>query len=121
MTELLQRDNESRRPRIRAALKVIVFVSAFVVLLLASAGRLRTSEGDWAIFTLGLLYALHLARDVRRGRTQVPSRVNLPRYDYVRSADPIGFWILIALQGVFAAAAVLAASADLLGFWNLWR
>jgi hypothetical protein len=74
---------------------------------------------DWAISTLGVFYALHLATDVRRGRTSIQPYRYDPRYDYVRSADPVGFWILIAIQGALAAATIFGYLGDLLGLWHL--
>jgi hypothetical protein len=49
----------------------------------------------------------------------MPGSVRSPRYDYVRSADPIGFWILIAFQAAVAAAFVVIGIAELLGLSTL--
>lgn len=119
---LLRASSESPWWRgIRAPLKATVFIGALVVGVLAQAGRVSKGEGDWAFFALVFLFGVHLVHDVRRGRTQIPSRGgDDPRYDYVRSADPIGFWILIALQGAVAAAIAVGAIGDLLGLWKFW-
>lgn len=119
----LHGNSESRWRRIRVALAVSAIVASVVVAILSGAGRLRRlsrSELDWAIVAMGLFYGLHVMTDIRRGRTQLSSRGgNLPRYDYVRSADPIGFWILIALQGALAVATIVASLGDLLRLWTL--
>ena len=109
--------SESRWPRVRPALEAIAIIGG-VVLILARAGRLTRSEEDWALLVFGLLYAHHVATDVRRGRTTLQRYGDDPRYDYVRSADPIGFWVLIALKGAVAAAVAIGALGDLLGLWN---
>ena len=68
---------------------------------------------------MGVYYVHHVATDIRRGRTTMQQYGNDSRYDYVRSADPIGFWILIGMKGAFAAALLIAGFADLVGVWNL--
>jgi hypothetical protein len=77
----------------------------------------------WDALAFGLAYAHHVTSDVQRGMTSPDGRTTqgpygYPRSAYVRSADPLGFWILIALKGSVAAAAVLIALGELFGLWN---
>ena len=120
MTDARLRENsESRWRRIRIGSVITAIILWALLLILGHFRRLSDGDADWAACAFGLCYALHLATDVRRGRTQIPSNFNDPKYDYVRSADRVGFWVLIGLQGAVAAAFVIAAVANLLGLWKL--
>lgn len=77
----------------------------------------------WDVLAFGLSYAHHVTSDVQRGMTSPDGRTTkgpygYPRSAYVRSADPVGFWALIALKGSVAIAAVLIALGELFGFWD---
>jgi hypothetical protein len=107
--------------RTRTALVATAIIAALVVLALAHAGRLSRLEHDWAWLTLGVLFALHVAFDIRRGRTRDPTDVYSQNAldDVVRSAPhPSLFWVVIALKSLAAAVVIGAALADLLGVWN---
>lgn len=41
-----------------------------------------------------------------------------PRYEYVRSADPVGFWVLIFIKGAGAATTIIIGLAILLTHWH---
>ena len=60
----------------------------------------------WVLCAGGLSFGYAVVRDVLRGRTSV-SRYSDPRDDYVRSADPVGFWVVIGIKGAAAAAAIV--------------
>jgi hypothetical protein len=108
--------------RIRVALELFAITGALVVLILMGKGRLSENEQDWAWIAFGLLYGFHVRSDALRGRTHVTRYASAEDpTDYVRDADPIGFRILIALKGALAAALVIGALGELLGFWNLSR
>lgn len=77
---------------------------------------------DWSFMVIGVLIAGLLVPTIRRGT------IDISRYGsstkgvgvYRRSADPVGFWTLIALIGILAGFLVLSSLADLLGMWSLW-
>jgi hypothetical protein len=112
---------ESLWRRLRTALEWPAIIASGLALPFLSG---RAARG-WDLLVLGLFFAHHVASDVERGLTLPPDgRTQVDPYGYpasayVRSADPIGFWVLIALKGALAAAAVFIALGDLLGFWNL--
>jgi hypothetical protein len=109
---------ESPWLRVRPALEAIAILGAIILLMLVSARPLSRAKGDWILLACGLYYVHHVATDVRRGRTTLQRYGDDPRYDYVRSADPIGFWVLIGMKGAFAVAVVVGALADLTCLWN---
>lgn len=75
-------------------------------------------DAGWFLLVAGLSFAYHVASDVRRGRSNVGRYGNNPRYDYVRAADPVGFWAVIAVKGACAAAVAVFALGLLLGVWS---
>lgn len=118
------RQSESSEPRwrrIRLFVEIVPVVWLLVLFILAALGvrSSRTGE-DWTFILFGVLYAIHVATDVRFGRAHVTgyARAEDPS-DYLRSADPIGFWIVIAFKGAIAIAMVVATLGDLLRFWKL--
>jgi len=56
--------------------------------------------------------------DIRRGRSGVDLYGDDPRYDYVRSADRVGYWVVIVIKGAAAAAAVGFGLGLLLKLWH---
>ena len=107
--------------RTRIVLEVLPIVLLLVLFVLAALGvRAGKSTEDWTFLVFGLLYALHVVTDVRFGRTHVTryARTEDPT-DYLRSADPIGFWIVIAIKAAIAIGVVVATLGDLLRFWKL--
>ncbi|HEX4468092.1 MAG TPA: hypothetical protein VH080_01060 [Gemmatimonadaceae bacterium] len=121
MTDLFLRDSsESSRRWIRAALGALAIITALVVLTLFRAGRLSGSGQVWVVLALGVFFSLHVASDIRRGRTATERYSHDPVDDAVRSAPhPSFFWAVIALKGAVAAVLIIAALGDLLGLWNL--
>lgn len=111
--EPYQPEDQESRPR--RALAIVVAVLAIVLLVYSrSTGRLT-----WVVLCgAGSFLAYSVVRDISRGRTSVDLYRNDPRRDYVRSADPVGFWVVIAIKGASAATAVVFGLGLLLGIWQ---
>ena len=106
---------QDRESRPRRALIIVVAVLAIVLVVYArSTGRLT-----WVVLCgAGSFLAYSIVRDIRRGRTGVDPNRSDPSYDYVRSADPVGFWVVIAIKGAGALTAVVFGFALLLDRWR---
>jgi hypothetical protein len=114
--------SESPWRKLRSALEIPAIWGAFAIALFARSGR----GGEWAVLAFGLAFGHHVASEIQRGVTLpmpeksiLPRTYGYPRGAYVRSADPVGFWVLIALKGAIAATAVVFSLGELLGFWNV--
>lgn len=122
--------SELRRRRIRATLKLgavlgaaLVDVAAIIglVLSLIPSVRLSVSAENWFLLAGGFWFAHGAIEDVGRGRASPGGTYSSdPSRDYVRSADPIGFWVLTAVKIALAGALVVTALGRWLGFWTLW-
>jgi len=107
--------SEDQESRPRRALAIVVVVLAIVLIVYSqSTGRLT-----WIVLCgAGSFLAYSVVRDIPRGQTSVDPYGNDPRFDYVRSADPTGFWVVIAIKGAGAATAVVFGLGLLLGIWQ---
>lgn len=122
--------SELRRRRIRATLKLsavlgaaLVDVAAIIglVLTLIPGVRLSASAENWFLLAGAFWFAHGAVEDVTRGRASPGGTASLdPSHDYVRSADPIGFWVLTAVKVVLAGTLVAAAFGRWFGFWNFF-
>lgn len=112
-------ESESASRRIRTALETPAILAALALLVFFEARHSRIGA-DWGLLAVGLSYANHVILDAQRGRTNPAPRSSDPKYDYVRSADPVGFWVLISLKAALATAAVLVSLGQLIGLWQFW-
>lgn len=99
-------------------LAIAAAIALLIVIPLARAGRLSRAQQHWLLLVLGIVFALHVASDIRRGRTGTKYHSNDPLDDTVRSEDASGFWFLIALKGAVAVAALGWAFGGFLGIWK---
>ena len=111
----------SRWRRIRISVEILPIIWLLVLFVLAALGvRGSRTDEDWIFMVFGVLYAIHVVTDVRFGRTHVVQHAHAEDpTEYLRSADPIGFWIVIALKGAIAIAVMGATLGDLLRLWKL--
>jgi hypothetical protein len=96
-------DEENQKsPAIRTLTVIVGLLVISFAVYSRSTGRLTwvllCSSGSWLAYSV--------VSDIRRGLSSVSAYGDDPRYDYVRSADPVGYWVVIVIKGAVAATAV---------------
>lgn len=98
------------------------FLALVSIAVLGYIGTHTTSRrgADSSFMVIGILIASLLVPTIRRGT------IDITRYGrstrgvgvYRRSADPVGFWTLIALIGIVGGFLVFGSLGDLFGIWS---
>jgi hypothetical protein len=122
--------SDSRWRRIRATLKLSAVLGAALVDVAAIIGlaltlilgvRLSASAENWFLLAGAFWFAHGAVEDVTRGRASPGGTTYLdPSHDYVRSADPFGYWVLTAVKVALAGTLVVAALGRWFGFSNFF-
>src|SRR5437763_11570160 len=111
---------ELRTRRINAVRQLIALAAvAAIVYLFPIHGNLhgtlsRTGE-DWLIFAFGLFLAYLVVLDVLSGVSRIGTYAMGEKFAYMRSADPVGYWFMIAFHSAVAGAMVIGSLVELLG------
>ena len=106
-------ESQGSRPRGALAVMVGLLVISFVLYSRSTGGLtwvLLCGAGSWLAYTF--------VSDIRRGRSGLTTTGDDPRYHYVRSADPVGYWVVIVIKGAAAATAIGFGLGLLLELWH---
>ena len=114
---------ELRSRRINAARQLIALAAVAAIIYLFPVhgnlhGALSRTGGDWLVLALGLFVAYLVGLDVRSGVSRIGTYAMGDKFAYMRSADPVGYWFMIAFHAAVAGGMVLGSVGDLLGFWR---
>jgi hypothetical protein len=96
--------------------RIVVYGAGAVLLLFYLAGpqRFGGSARDWLFLAVGVALAVSIVSDIGTGATMLTIGS-----DYTRSKSPVGFWVSIAIQAIFAIGCVTATLGDITGLWKV--